>query len=47
MEAESQLVQTRLELLKTMIQLNVADIRLRATSGVLSADDLSRYSPFF
>jgi len=47
MEAESQLVQTRLELLKTMIQLNVADIRLRATAGALSADDLSRYSTFF
>jgi hypothetical protein len=41
------LVQTRLELLKTLLQLNLADIRLRVSAGTLVADDLSRYSPFF
>lgn len=47
LEAQGQLVQTRLELLRTIIQLNIADIRLRATSGTLAADDLDRYVPVF
>jgi len=47
LEAQSQLVQTRLEMLRTMIQINLADIRLRATAGALHGDDLSRYGPLF
>ena len=47
LEAQSQLAQTRLEMLRTMIQMNLADIRLRATAGTLNVDDLNRYNPFF